>query len=63
MFGRAVRVMLAFPKGSFLVMGYVGVEKHDGFDGWGRFIEPKCLCQGWSQGGYRDPMRDGPNLR
>ena len=40
--------MLAFLKGSFLVMGYMGVDKHDGFDGWGRYVEPKCPCQGWS---------------
>ena len=45
MFGRAVRVVLAFLKGSFLVMGYMGVDKHDGFDGWGRYVEPKCPCQ------------------
>ena len=40
--------MLAFLKGPFLVMGYMGVDKHDGFDGWGRYVEPKCPCQGWS---------------
>ena len=48
MSGRAVRVVLAFLKGSFLAMGYMGVDKHDGFDGWGRYVEPKCPCQGWS---------------
>ena len=48
MFGRAVRVVLAFPKGPFLVMGYVGVDKDDEFDGRGRYLELKCPCQGWS---------------
>ena len=55
MSGRAVRVVLAFLKGSFLVMGYVGVDKHDGFHGWGRLSNLSVRVKDGRGGGYDDP--------